>query len=392
MVTGEPSGDRQAAALARELAARVPGIRLRGIGGAQMAAAGVEVVSDSSTWSAIGVGDSLRKVMRLAPRLSELNRMLRADPPDVFVPVDFGTFNVRLASALFGSGIPVLYYFPPRSWSRRRWGGPLNRVVDVIAAPFPWCVETMAGGKARVEWVGHPLVDQVKPTLAPAEAARKYGLDRERPIVAIIPGSRESEIRNMFPAMAEAAVMLQERFPGTQIMLPVAPSVDRDRLEAGLQEVGVEALLLAGTDYDALQLATVAAATSGTVTLELALLGVPAVVLYRVSHLSVLQFHIAQRLYGPIPFIAMPNIVADRRVYTEFLQASVYPELIAHEVGRFLAEPDLRQRCRQGLRLVRERLGPPGATARTAALVLELAGMVSGRQCQGEGSGGARGQ
>lgn len=378
ILAGEASGERQGAALARELAARRPGIRLCGIGGRRMREAGVELEEDSSAWSAIGVGDSLRKVPRLWRRIHQLNGRLRAQPPDCLVLIDFGAFNVRLAVALQGSGIPVLYYFPPRSWSKRRWGGPLNQSADVIAAPFPWCEQTMAGGKARVVWVGHPLVEQVRPTLGREQAAAKYGLDLARPIVALTPGSRASEIASIFPAMAGAAALLAQRFPGLQFVLPAAPSIDGERLRAGLRRQGVEALLLQGMQYDALQLATAAAATSGSVTLELALLGVPAVVLYRVSYFTLLQFHLAQLIFGPIPHIAMPNIVADRRVYPEFLQSRVNARLISQEVGRLLSEPELRERTIAGLGLVRERLGAAGATGRTAALVLELAGR--GRQ------------
>jgi len=373
ILAGDISGAQQGAALARELLARAPGLRLRGIGGDQMRQAGVELVSDSASWSTIGVGDALRQVPRLWPRLRQLAALLRGDPPNLLVLIDFGVFNVRLAGLLEGSGIPVLYYFPPRSWSRRRWEGPLNRVVDLIAAPFPWCVDTMSGGKARVEWVGHPLVDQVRTSLSREQAAAKYGLDLARPIVALVPGSREGEIRGMFPAMAEAARELSRRFPGLQLMVPVAPSVARERLEQRLRGVGVRALMLEGTDYDALQLATAAAATSGTVTLELALLGIPAVVLYRVSYFSLVQFHLAQLIYGPIPYIAMPNIVADRRVYPEFLQSHVNARLISHELGRLLTEPELAEKIVAGLAVVRERLGPPGATARTAELALALA-------------------
>ena len=373
ILAGDTSGERQGAALAQALTARAPGLRLQGIGGERMRQAGVEMVMDSSAWSAIGVGDSLRRAPTLLRRGRQIARRLRAAPPDLVVLIDFGTFNVRFAGMLAGSGIPILYYFPPRSWSRRRWGGPLNQVTDVIATPFAWNLDTMSGGKAEVVWVGHPLVDQVRPTLAPTAVAAKHGLDLARPILALIPGSRVSEVRGMFPAMVTAAGRLVAEFPGLQLMVPVAPGIDRLRLERRLTAAGLQAVLLEGTDYDALQLATVAAATSGTVTLELALLGVPAVVLYRVSCPSMLQFHLARLLYGPIPFIAMPNIIAEERVYPEFLQSHVNGVQISQEVGRLLRSPDERARVRQQLAVVRQGLGPGGASNKTAELALALA-------------------
>lgn len=380
ILAGDTSGERQGAALATALAAREPGVRLQGIGGERMRQAGVEMVMDSSAWSAIGVGDSLRRVPHLLRRSRQIVQSLRAAPPDLVVLIDFGTFNVRFASMLAGSGIPILYYFPPRSWSRRRWGGALNKVTDLIATPFAWNVETMSGGKAEVVWVGHPLVDQVQPRLSPSRAADKYGLDLAKPIVALIPGSRVSEVRGMFPAMAAAAGRLAAEFPGLQLLVPVAPGIDRLRLERRLAGAGLRAVLLDGTDYDALQLATVAAATSGTVTLELALLGVPAVVLYRVSCLSMVQFHLARALYGPIPFIAMPNIIVNEQVYPEFLQSHVNGEQISQEVGRLLRSPEERERIRHGLGAVRAGLGPGGATEKTAELALKLARRPTARQ------------
>ena len=374
LVAGEASGDWAGARLARALHAASAGLRLRGIGGKQMAAAGVEVIADSSNWAAIGVFEAVSKL----PRVWRVLRAARADltsaPPAALVLIDSGAVNMRLARAVRRLGLPTLYYFPPGSWRQRPRGLAVRDLVDMIATPFPWSRELLSGGRARVEWVGHPVVEAARPQLSREQAWQRYQLDPLRPVVALAPGSRAQEIHSLLPVLAQAAARLSGQFPGVQFLVPVAPSVRPDRIGAALREAGVQAALIEGMDYDALQLSQAAAVCSGTVTLEFACLGVPMVVVYRASRMTTLQYRLIRGWVGGQRFAAMPNIIARREVVRELLGSGATPEAIAREVGLLLSDQGRRARTQADLTQVIAALGPPGASRRTAEMVLELIG------------------
>jgi len=369
---GEASGDWTGALLAEALR-RHAEVRLTGIGGKRMAAAGVELVADSSGWGAIGVFEAVRKVPRIWRAMRLARWRLAKGSPSAVVLVDCGAFNMPLARAARGLGLRTLYYFPPGSWSRRARNLEVREVAEVIATPFAWSRDLLAGGRARVEWVGHPAVDSARPSLPAAQAWARYGLHPGRPVVALAPGSRDQEIHYLLPALAQAAARLGRQFPGIQFLVPVAPSLRREQMMTPLEKSGVSATLLDGMDYDALQLAQAAAVCSGTATLEFACLGVPMVVVYRASRATTLQYRLIRGLLGRQRFAAMPNIIADREIVRELLGSAAGPEAIAAEVAALLTDEGRRARVRSDLASVVSSLGPPGASDRTAQLVLELA-------------------
>jgi lipid-A-disaccharide synthase len=373
IVAGEPSGDRQGAALAKEMWRREPQAAIAGVGGPAMSDAGVSIVFDSTRWAAIGVGEALKKVPRLWLKQRALVRRLLACPPAVMVLVDFGAFNLPLARSVQGSGIPILYYFPPRSWSREPATGGLTELVDAIATPFRWSREALSGGSAQVRWVGHPLVDQVRPTMEPARARARWGLAEGERLVAVVPGSRRQELRYLLPVLAAAAAILNGQLPGLRFAVTAAPGVSRQGLEQRFLRVGIEPIVVDGVDPDLLQAAEVALATSGTATLELAILGVPMVVVYKVSPTNRVQWMILQRMRGPVRFIAMPNVIAQRAIVSELLQERARGDLVAAEARRLLEDPGAASRTRQELHAVAQELGPPGAAGRAAEMALALA-------------------
>lgn len=384
VVAGEASGDWAGARLAEELRRRRPELRLRGIGGRQMTAAGVELFADSSDWGAIGVFEAASKVARVWRVLGATRAHLRVERPSALVLIDCGSFNMPLAESAQKMGIPTLYYLPPGSWSRKPRSLRVREVVDAIATPFPWSRDLLAGGKARVEWVGHPVVEAARPKIGAEEAARRYGVNRGRAVVALAPGSRSQEMRYLFPVLAEAAARLGREFDGLQFLAPVAPTVNPEEVREGLEGAGVKAVLLAGMDYDALQLAQAAAVCSGTATLEFACLGVPMVVAYRASRLTTLQYRLIRGLIGGQRFAAMPNIIAGREIVRELMGSAASPAAIAARVGRLLVDDPERARVTRELELVAAALGPPGASERTAELVL---GLIEGGEEPGEARG-----
>jgi lipid-A-disaccharide synthase len=347
-----------------------------------MRAAGVELLADSSDWGAIGVLEAASKIPRVWMTLRRTRAHLAEAPPSALVLIDCGAFNMPLARAARRMGLPTLYYLPPGSWSRRARNSELRDLVDVVATPFLWSRELLAGGRAEVEWVGHPVVEAARPKLTPEEARGRYGLDRSRPVVALAPGSREQEMHYLLPVLAGAAKRLLEDRNGAQFVVPVAATVDGNRVRDALNEVGAEPKLLDGMEYDALQLAGAAAVCSGTATLELACLGVPMVVVYRASRATTLQYRLFRGMIGRQQWAAMPNIIAGREVVRELLGSAATAEAVAVEVGGLLGDRERRRRMREGLAEVVSSLGLPGASARTATLVLEMIGLQEGAGVQ----------
>ncbi len=380
---GEASGDWTGSLLVRALRAARPDLTFQGIGSRRLAGAGVEVRFDSATWGAIGIFEGLGKVPRVWRAMQWAQAQLRAQPPALLILIDFGAFNMRLARAVKDVGIPTLYYFPPGSWSRRPRAQEVRELVDAIATPFPWSRDLLAGGRARVEWVGHPVVESARPRTPAAECYDIYRLDPARPVVALAPGSRDQELRYLFPVLVQAAARLQQEFPGTQFLVPVAPTLDRERVAATLAQAGVTAKLLSGMDYDALQLAQAAAVCSGTATLEFCCLGIPMVIAYRCSRATTLQYRLFRQFLGKQRFAGMPNILAGKEIVPERMGSGAAPGNIAGDLAAYLREEDHRAAVRAALAEVTAMLGAPGATARAAELALSTLAAREGQHVPG---------
>lgn len=371
---GEPSGDRQAAALVEALRRHHPNLQVMGVGGKALAQVGTDIWLNNHAAAVIGLVASLAKAPVLIPKLTRVLKRLAVEKPDLAILVDWGGANVRIAHALKRITIPVLYYFPPRSWDRRAHRD-IATIVDAIATPFPWSKHILSGARARVEWVGHPLVDQVKPTVTPEVAAGSIGLDRNRSVVALLPGSRSAEVSHCLPVLLDAAKRIVDQYPDTQFLLPATDETRRQhpQLVEDARQQGLTLFMLHGMDYNILQCADAAAAVSGTALLELALLGIPMVVVYRGSFLTWLQYEIFRRTIMHIRFIGIPNLIADRKIVPELLQWQATPENIAHEVLSLLGDDNRRQKMKEELASACRQLGPPGATERTAEMALDLA-------------------
>lgn len=370
---GEVSGDRQAAALINLLRQLRPELEVRAVGGPHLAEAGAEIWLDSRGAAVMGLGAALLKAPVFLPKLLKVRKRLREQRPEVAVLVDWGGVNVRLARWLRHLGIPTLYYLPPRSWDRRA-RREIAFLVEAVATQFPWSKHILSGGAARVEWVGHPLVDLVQPTVSKAEAAASLGLHLKGPVVALLPGSRKAEVRHCLPVLLNAAERILRELPQAKFLIAASEETLRlkPKLLSSLRARNLEAIILEGMDYNALQCADAAAAVSGTATLELALLGIPLVVIYRGSLGAWLQYRIMRRA-GALPsFLSLPNLIADRPVVTELIQREATPERLAEEVISLLRDREVREKMKEDLASVCRQLGPPGAIRRTAEMLLDL--------------------
>lgn len=366
---GEPSGDLYAGALAAEILRLDPAATITGFGGDRLAAAGATLVENFSGLSVTG----LLEVVRLLPRTYATYRRLVADAdarrPDVFVAIDFPDFNFVLARALKKRGIPIVYYISPQLWAWRSGRmKTMRRLADRVLVIFPFEEAIYREAGVPVEWVGHPLFD-VQPERQSRDALlRQRGLDPSRPVLALLPGSRANELREILPGLAAAAALVRARIPAVQVVVARAPHL-RDDLFDPLGAVG-GALTIEGRTDDILGAADVAIVASGTVTVQAALHECPMVVVYRLSPLT----YAVGKPFVRVDTYAMVNLVAGRRVVPELIQSAFTPEAVATEAIRLLTDTAHADRMKADLRDVRARLGGPGASRRAAQAVLAAAG------------------
>lgn len=371
IVAGEPSADQHAAMLAESLRRRGD-VRLRGVGQRRMAEAGVDLLLDSTGWSAIGVVQSLRRVPMLFACMRRLVRYLRAHPPELLVLVDFGAFNVRLARRVRGGGQRILYYFPPRSWSPQAEYSSLRGLIDRAATPFEWSAQRLREAGIDAEWVGHPVIDRIEPP-SPQERAglrERYDLGAERTVVGLLPGSRGTEVRCNAPRMLAAARIIASERPDARFLLSRAPAIDAVRLRSRVAEADLSdrVRIIEGVD-PLVRVCDAAVCVSGTATLEAAAALCPMVIVYAGTWLM----HVERLLRWFRPrFVGMPNIIADSPVAPELIDEDARPDAIARATLPLLEDGEARRSMVAKLSEVRDRLGEPGVSDRVARIALDM--------------------
>ena len=368
---GEASGDLHGASVANALKQLRPDIELVGMGGQAMRTAGVEIIYDIADLGVIGIVEVIKNLRRLFRLRDFLADYMRANRPDALVIIDYPGFNVRLAKVAKKLGIPVISYISPSAWA---WGrGRAKEVAETVqrvAAIFPFEADVYREAGANVTFVGHPLLDIVKPDMERAAAFDYFGASPDFPRVLLMPGSRKQEILNLLPDMLAAAEKIALQAPGCQFFLPVASTIPREMLHTILEKYNVQITLTNDQTYDLMNICDVAVAASGTATLETSLLKVPTVIIYRVNALTYL---IGKQLVK-IPDIGLPNIVAGRRIVPELLQDDVNPDAIAAATVRLLVNTEARRQVVADLEEVHTKLGETGAVNRVAEVILEVAG------------------
>ena len=372
---GEASGDLHGATMCRALLALDPGLRLIGMGGPRMAAAGVEILVDPTAHAAMGTSEAIGRVPGLYRAYKLLVRRLREARPMAVVLIDFPEFNLRLAKQARRAGIPVVYFIPPQlwAWRRGRIRQMAKRVTRVLAAfPFEESLYEEAG--VPVEFVGHPLLDVVPSDLDRAKARERLCLGERQTLVGLLPGSRQQEVERLLPFMLDAAARLSRADGRRCFVLGLAASVDRGLVTVHLRRAseagGPPVEVVEGLTHEVMAASDVLLIASGTATLEAALLGVPMVVCYRVSRLT----EVVARLLTRSAWISLPNIVAGRGAVPEILQDKVTGARLASEAERLLVDSVAATAQRAAFKEVRSRLGQPGVGARAARAVLKVVG------------------
>ncbi len=371
LVAGEASGDMHAAHVVRSLQALDPQLRFSGIGGPRLRETGMEVLVGSEELAVMGVVEVLAHFPRLYGILRRMRRQLVAHRPDLLILVDYPGFNLRLARTAKELGIKVLYYISPQVWAwRPQRIHRIGRCVDHMAVIFPFELPYYQAAGIPATYVGHPLVDKVSSDLSPVQAREALGLDPARPVLGLFPGSRLSEITRLLPLLLDAAEQLQTHIPGVQFLLPLAPTLKRADLDAFITDRAPPVSIVEGRGYDVMRACDAIVTASGTTTLEIAIMGVPMCVIYRLAPMS---YALLSRLIT-IKHIALCNIVADRQIAVELIQQSATAAAIAAEAQRLLQDTEYAARQRQALHDVREKLGAGGGAEKVARLALEMLG------------------
>ena len=380
---GEASGDLYAGALAAELRRREPGVEIFGFGGPRLEAEGGRLIGDFGRFSVTGLTEALRVVPRSIAMLRRLVQAARDTRPDVFVAIDFPDFNFRLMAQLQRLGIPVVYYVSPQLWAWRpsRMETMKAHVARVLVI-FPFEEEIYRQAGVPATFVGHPLVDLARAREPRASFLRGHGLVPEAPTVALLPGSRRNEVERIAPTIAAALPLIQAQVPDVQFVVACAPGLPDGHFlpfvsgpaKAGPHDPNMGAgfsrpVLVRDRTDDVLAASDVVITASGTATVQCALHERPMVVVYRLSPLT---YRLGKR-FVRVDTYAMPNLVAGKRIVPELIQDGFTAERVAAETVALLTDRGLQTRTRDALRRVREQLGTPGASARAAEAVLQVA-------------------
>lgn len=346
-----------------------PAARLEGIGGQRMAAAGVAIFQDSTQWGIIGYVDAARRLGTFLRRLDAAVARLRADPPDVLVPIDFPGFNLALLKRL-RRRVRAVYYVPPMVSIRR--GRRAARVAALgarLLAIFPFEAEAYRRAGADVTFVGHPAVDLVEKAEPPERVRMRLGIGLSEPVLGLLPGSREHEMDALLKTMLESAGLVRAAHPGLKVVLALSSPVFRQHVEAAVAASGLRVTVLEGAS-EVMQASTVILTASGTATVEAMVLGVPMVVTYRMAWTNWWLSYLVVNYRRA----ALPNVMARRDVVPELLQARATPAALGAAVTALLRDPAAREAMRLRLREMAGTLGPPGAARRAAREVLSEAG------------------
>lgn len=367
---GEASGDLHGANLVRALHQLDPEIRTKGMGSKQLRQAGCDILVDCTDIAVVGIWEVLKNYRAIKAALHRLSAELRKSPPDLLILVDYQEFNFRLAAKAKALGIKVLFYISPQVWAWRPGRiDNIARKIDHMAVLFPFEEKFYREASVPCTFVGHPLVDEVKADKSKAQCLLDYGLKNNAPVVGIFPGSRKSEVTRILPIQLQAAVMLKKYKPELQFVLPMASTIDKSDIDSFLTNYP-ELTIKTVHDrfYNVIQSCDAIMTASGTATLEIALMGIPNTIIYRVAPLS---YWIIKRMMT-INNIGLVNIVSEKAIVKEFLQAEAKPKLIADEVRRLLEDKKYREQMVTALQNVRKKLGKKGGSHRVATLALRL--------------------
>jgi lipid-A-disaccharide synthase len=399
VVAGEASGDDHAARLVAAIREACPRARFFGVGGEALAAQGVRILTPASELAVVGLMEVAGRLPAVWRALTSLSRALKTERPDLAILVDFPDFNFWVARLARYRRVPVMYYISPQVWAWRTYRvKTIARLVDRLVVIFPFEADFYRTRGVAAEYVGHPFRETLPPLPDRRTFLAAQGLNPEALTIALLPGSRGSEISRHLPNILAAAALVQQAIPQSQFILPLASTAPAQVVEGmverfadswqdrtvgaglkpaptGVRRTGLTLKIISGQAYQALGAAHLAVVASGTATVEAALAGTPAVVVYRVSPLT---YAVGRRLIR-VEHVGMANLLAGERLFPELIQDDFTPARLAQEVLSLIKDAPRLAALRRGLRAVIRRLGGPGASRRAAITALELMGARLGK-------------
>jgi lipid-A-disaccharide synthase len=368
LVVGEASGDAHGAQLVEALHRRDPAVKIYGVAGEELEHKKFEALFSVAKLTGMGLVELAGNLTNLWRGFRILKRALSERRPNLLVLIDFPEFNLRLARFAKSLGIPVLYYVSPQIWAWRKGRvRQIARWVDHMAVIFPFEAPFYQRHGVNATFVGHPLLETVKASATREETLAKLGLDPGQPVIALLPGSRNGEVSRHLPVMCEAAIQFGKNRP-VQFFCVRAATIDVEAIRSTLDQFGLRMPVVDNDRYDAVYAADVAWTASGTATVEIALLGRPMIIVYRLAWLT----YLIARWLVRVKYIGMVNLLADERLMPELIQGEANPQRIVAETRALLDNAASRSRIAEKLLQLRERLGTPGAAQRVANLAFSM--------------------
>jgi len=370
IVAGEASGDLHAANLVKSIKELYPTSTFFGLGGKKLKAEGADLYKDLTRLAVVGFFEVLKNLKVFRKIFIELLKRIDKERPDLAILVDYPGFNLRLAEKLHQRNIPVIYYISPQIWA---WGEKrikiIKRTVSKMIVFFPFEEKLYKRHNIDASCVGHPLIDFVKPAFSKDEVFKRLKIDPNKITLALLPGSREKEIKTLLPIMLESAKVINEYFFGRiQFLILRSPAVKEDIFQRAVSGYELPLKVISDMTYDGLSASDFALVCSGTATLETALIGAPMAILYKVNFLTWVYI----RLLIKIPYIGLVNVVRGEKIVEEFIQFDCYPQKICDYVIPLLHDKARLNRLKLELASIKDSLGRPGASLRAAQIVVDF--------------------
>ena len=366
LLAGETSGDAHAAAVVDELKILQSDIYYSGMGGKEMRNAGVEIFLDNASIAVMGIVEVLRRWGDIKKALEQVKHQIEVTRPDLVVLIDYPEFNLKIARHAKSLGIKVLFYISPKVWaSRPKRIVKIGESIDHMAVIFKFETKIYQQANIPVTFVGNPLVDKVKISDQSAQIKQSLQNEHQGRIIGLFPGSRKSEISRLIPVMLETAKQMLTQDNTLSFVMPVAANLDIETIRQQCAAANIDITLTQDNLYDVIHSCDAIVSCSGTVTLEIALLEVPLLVIYQLSWLS---YQIMSRLIT-IEHISLVNIIAQKEVVKEYLQQAANPEAITKELFKLLDDKEYRNRVKNDLIQVKQNLGQGQGSKRMAELV-----------------------
>ncbi|HXN05722.1 MAG TPA: lipid-A-disaccharide synthase [Nitrospiria bacterium] len=369
IVTGETSGDLHGGNLVKALLEKDSGINIFAVGGPCIKAAGGKIIFDNASLGVVGLTEVLTHLHVIRAAFQKITGTLKDESIDHLILIDYPDFNLRVARVARKMGIPVTYYISPQVWAWRKGRISLiRRLVSQMLVILPFEEEIYRKAGVPVEYVGHPLIEEIAPFYDKPSLKKEFGLDPDRPVIGLCPGSRESELGKLLPVMLASAKILRKGIPRLQFLLPVAPTFTLDNIQRRMGRDLEHVRPVKGDSSRVMAACDVIMVASGTATLQAAIIGVPMVVIYKVSRFT---YWIGKFLLK-IKQISLVNIISGDTIVTELIQDEANPDRISHEIKTLLNDHHIRNGMLRKLGKLRHILGERKASVRAAESVLRL--------------------